>query len=110
MNEEDYSERLERLSARKGDCLREAAKGYSSKEIGRVLNLSPHTVNNHILETRKILGNVSRWKAAQLFVDWEAGKGGHIIPPYSIAIPGDANSGSTASTETQADVPSAQEE
>jgi DNA-binding CsgD family transcriptional regulator len=110
LNEEDYSDRLERLSARKGDCLREAAKGLSSKEIGRALNLSPHTVNNHILETRQILGNVSRWKAAQLFVDWEAGRGGQIIPPYPMTIPSGANSGSTASTETKADAQPEQEE
>ncbi|GBH32855.1 hypothetical protein MBESOW_P4088 [Sphingobium xenophagum] len=110
LNEEDYSDRLERLSARKGDCLREAAKGLSSKEIGRALNLSPHTVNNHILETRQILGNVSRWKAAQLFVDWEAGKGGQIIPPYPMTIPGGAHCGSNASTETKADAQPAQEE
>lgn len=110
LNEEDYSDRLERLSTRKGDCLREAAKGLSSKEIGRVLNLSPHTVDNHILETRQILGNVSRWKAAQLFVNWEAGRGGQIIPPYSMTIPSGANSGSTASIETKADAQPEQEE
>ena len=110
LDEEEVSERFERLSARKGDCLREAAKGYSSKEIGRVLNLSPHTVNNHILETRKMLGSVSRWKAAQLFVEWEARKGGHIIPPYPMTIPDHVGSGSTASTETQADGQAAQDE
>jgi DNA-binding CsgD family transcriptional regulator len=100
---EDYSELFERLSPRKGDCLREAAKGYSSKEIGRILNLSYHTVDNHILEIRKMLGDMSRRKAAQLFVDWEARKGGQNLPPYPMAISEAPDSRSTASIETQAD-------
>jgi DNA-binding CsgD family transcriptional regulator len=103
LDEVDISGVFEQLSARKGDCLREAAKGYSAKEIGRVLDLSPHTVNNHILETRKMLGSVSRRKAAQLFAEWEARKGGHLLPPYPMTIPDRSDSRSSASTETQAD-------
>lgn len=87
LNEDDYSEIFERLSPRKGDCLREAAKGSSSKEIGRALGISPNTVNNHILEIRRQLGNVSKWKAAQLFVSWEARKGGKIYPPNQWLFP-----------------------
>ncbi len=103
---EDYSELFERISKRrKGDCLREAAKGYSSKEIGRVLGISPNTVDNHILEIRKQLGNVSKWKAAQLFEEWEARKGGQNIPPQTMVIPQCPSPMPTASTETQADEP-----
>jgi|TARA_A100001391_G_scaffold196855_3_gene176122 DNA-binding CsgD family transcriptional regulator len=103
LNEDDYSEIFERLSPRKGDCLREAAKGSSSKEIGRALGISPNTVNNHILEIRRQLGNVSKWKAAQLFVSWEARKGGQNIPPQSMVIPDNPNPMPTGPTETQAD-------
>ena len=105
LNEDDYSEIFERLSPRKGDCLREAAKGSSSKEIGRALGISPNTVNNHILEIRRQLGNVSKWKAAQLFVSWEARKGGQNIPPQSMVIPDNPNPMPTGPTETQADEP-----
>lgn len=103
LDEVDFSKVFEQLGARKGDCLREAAKGYSAKEIGRVLNLSHHTVNNHILETRKMLGSVSRRKAGQLFLEWEARIGGHMLPPYPMTIPERRGSGLSASTETQAD-------
>ncbi|WP_165363640.1 helix-turn-helix domain-containing protein [Sphingobium cupriresistens] len=103
MNENDYSEIFERLSPRKGDCLREAAKGSSSKEIGRALGISPNTVNNHILEIRRQLGNVSKWKSAQLFVEWETRKGGQKIPPQSMVIFDDPTPVPTGVTETQAD-------
>ena len=103
LDEVNFSEVFEALSARKGDCLREAAKGYSAKEIGRALNLSPHTVNNHILETRKKLGGVSRLKAGHLFVEWEARRGGIYCPPYPVTIPQDDDSRSSAPTVTKVD-------
>lgn len=103
MNEDNYSKTFERLSPRKGDCLREAAKGSSSKEIGRALDISPNTVNNHILEIRRQLGNVSKWKAAQLFVEWENGEGGQNIPPQSMVISDAPSPMPTGVTEIQAD-------
>lgn len=103
LNENDYSEIFERLSPRKVDCLREAAKGSSSKEIGRALGISPNTVNNHILEIRRQLDNVSKWKAAQLFLEWETRKGGQNIPPQPMVIPDNPNPMPTGPTETQAD-------
>jgi DNA-binding CsgD family transcriptional regulator len=103
LEQEDYSEIFERLSPRKWDCLREAAKGYSSKQIGRALRISPNTVENHILEIRKKLGGVSKWKAAQLYMEWEARKGGQNIPPQSLVIPDTPFPVPTGLTEKQAD-------
>lgn len=36
------------LTERQYDCLLRAGEGMSSKEIGRVLGISPSTVDNHI--------------------------------------------------------------
>ncbi|MBT2246849.1 helix-turn-helix transcriptional regulator [Sphingobium sp. BHU LFT2] len=110
MDEEDYSERFERLTARKRDCLREAAKGYSSKEIARILSLSPSTVDNHFQDIRKEVGSIPRRKLARLFVKWEARQGGQKIPPHPMTISDDGISGPTASTETKADVQATQGE
>ena len=43
-----------------------AGEGMSSKEIARVLGISPSTVDNHIHTARTKLGAKNRWQAAQL--------------------------------------------
>jgi DNA-binding CsgD family transcriptional regulator len=57
---------VQRLTERQKDCLRLVAQGYTSKEIGRALDLSPSTVDNHILAAVQATGSLSRGDAARL--------------------------------------------
>jgi DNA-binding CsgD family transcriptional regulator len=61
-----------RLTDRQKDCLRLVAQGYTSKEIGRQLDLSPSTVDNHILAATQMLSAVSRGEAARYLTSTEA--------------------------------------
>ena len=54
------------LTERQYDCLLRAGEGMSSKEIGRVLGISPSTVDNHIHVAITKLNAKNRWHAAQL--------------------------------------------
>lgn len=58
----------DRLSERQKQCLELVAKGHTSKQIGRILNLSPSTVDNHLNTAVERLGADSRVVAARLFV------------------------------------------
>jgi DNA-binding CsgD family transcriptional regulator len=57
---------VHRLTERQKDCLRLVAQGYTSKEIGRMLDLSPSTVDNHILAATQLLEAPSRAVAARM--------------------------------------------
>jgi DNA-binding CsgD family transcriptional regulator len=65
-------ETIARLTERQKDCLRLVANGYTSKEIGRQLGLSPSTVDNHILTATQTIGAASRAEAGRLLVSSEA--------------------------------------
>lgn len=54
------------LSERQYACLMHAGEGMSSKEIGRLLGISPSTVDNHIHVAVTKLHARNRWHAAQL--------------------------------------------
>jgi DNA-binding CsgD family transcriptional regulator len=56
---------IQRLTDRQKDCLRLVAQGYTSKEIGRALDLSPSTVDNHILTAVQSMSANSRGEAAR---------------------------------------------
>ena len=56
---------IQRLTERQKDCLRLVAQGYTSKEIGRSLDLSPSTVDNHILTAVQSMSATSRGAAAR---------------------------------------------
>lgn len=60
--------RADRLTDRQKDCLNLVAQGYTSKEIGRQLGLSPSTVDNHILAAMQVLEAPSRAAAARVFI------------------------------------------
>jgi DNA-binding CsgD family transcriptional regulator len=57
----------DRLSKRQRQCLALVANGYTSKEIGRDLGLSPSTVDNHINTAIERLGCNNRAIAAQIY-------------------------------------------
>lgn len=61
-----------RLTERQKDCLRLVAQGYTPKEIGRALDLSPSTVDNHILAAVQATGSLNRGDAARLLMRNEA--------------------------------------
>ncbi len=58
--------RLDRLSQRQDECLRLAADGLTSAEIGAQLGLSPRTVDEHLLGACKALGVRTRIQAVAL--------------------------------------------
>ena len=57
-----------RLSERQSDCLRLAAQGLPSREIGRRLSLSSRTVDDHILLACRTLGVRTRVQAVARLV------------------------------------------
>jgi DNA-binding CsgD family transcriptional regulator len=59
------NDRLDRLTDRQRDCLSLVAQGFTSKEIGRQLGLSPSTIDNHILAAMQVLDAPSRAAAAR---------------------------------------------
>lgn len=66
------TETIQRLTERQKDCLRLVAQGYTSKEIGRTLDLSPSTVDNHILTAVQSMNANSRGEAARFLTGIEA--------------------------------------
>jgi DNA-binding CsgD family transcriptional regulator len=62
---------IHRLTDRQKDCLRLVADGYTSKEIGRKLGLSPSTVDNHILAATQLLGAMNRAEAGRILTSSE---------------------------------------
>jgi DNA-binding CsgD family transcriptional regulator len=81
---------ISRLTDRQKDCLRLVANGFTSKEIGRQLDLSPSTVDNHILLATQALGVGSRAEAARFLASSEARQ---KLPSQSSALADDAISG-----------------
>jgi LuxR family transcriptional regulator of spore coat protein len=60
---DDKAQTAAGLSARQSECLRLAAKGLASREIGRRLGVSARTVDDHILYACRILGVRTRVQA-----------------------------------------------
>jgi DNA-binding CsgD family transcriptional regulator len=81
--------RIDRLTDRQKDCLALVAQGYTSKEIGRQLSLSPSTVDNHVLAAMQVLDAPSRAVAARKFA---AHDDRQKIPSQSPALANAANS------------------
>ncbi len=57
---------LDRLSERQRQCLTLVGDGYTSKQIGRALNLSPSTIDNHLRAAIERLGLDNRIDAARV--------------------------------------------
>ncbi len=65
---------LQGLTDRQKDCLRLVGKGFTSKEIGRVLSLSPSTVDNHVNGAIQAMQAPNRGTAARALTDFELGQ------------------------------------
>jgi DNA-binding CsgD family transcriptional regulator len=81
-------QKIERLTDRQKDCLRLVARGFTSKEIGRLLDLSPSTVDNHITMAVQLLGAPSRGAAARALAGLE---GGQYLPSQPPELAEDTN-------------------
>lgn len=57
---------IARLTERQKGCLRLVARGYTSKEIGRQIGISPATVDNHVRAALDTLQVESRAEAARM--------------------------------------------
>jgi DNA-binding CsgD family transcriptional regulator len=73
----------DRLSERQKQCLELVAKGHTSKEIGRLLGLSPSTVDNHLNIALERLGVDNRIAAARLFIQENENVTGGLIALHS---------------------------
>jgi DNA-binding CsgD family transcriptional regulator len=66
---------FERLTPREREILRLIAQHRQSKEIARLLRLSPKTVEMHVLSARRRLAGLNRRDAALAFIAWETDPG-----------------------------------
>ncbi len=63
---QERSTAIGRLTGRQRDCLRLVRQGYTSKEIGRRLAISPATVDNHVRAALALLQVPGRAEAARM--------------------------------------------
>jgi DNA-binding CsgD family transcriptional regulator len=69
------ADRVAKLSGAQCDCLRLVAEHRSSKEIARLLMISPHTVDQRLKRAANILAVDSRFEAARMFASYERENG-----------------------------------
>lgn len=69
----DISEVLDDLSALDRAILRGARSGLSSKQIARLVDRSPHTVDDRMKALRRRLGASDRAQAGRMLIAFEAG-------------------------------------
>lgn len=88
---------LDRLSDRQRECLRLVAQGYTSKEIGRMLGLSPSTIDNHIRLATERLGVTNRMAAARMVRDGNPARlsSDHRFPTFLPPLGGAPNGADT---------------
>lgn len=78
--------RIDQLSPRERECLGLVARGFSSKEIGKRLGISPHTVDGHLRHALLVLEVATRRDAARLFSESEHADA-HPPQPLSAQLP-----------------------
>lgn len=69
----DHALALHNLTAREKDVLQYVARGYSNKEIGQALNISPHTVASHVKHIYQKLEVTSRSEASSEYYSYQTG-------------------------------------
>jgi len=69
------SDRLARVPEGQRACLRLVLRHMSSKEIGRTLGISSHTVDQRLKQAMRTLGASSRVEAARMLAALEGGAG-----------------------------------
>jgi DNA-binding CsgD family transcriptional regulator len=68
------SDRLAKVPQGQRDCLRLVLGHMSSKEIGRMLGISSHTVDQRLKQAMRTLGASSRVEAARMLAALEGGE------------------------------------
>lgn len=84
-------DRIERLTDKQRECLRLVYRHMETKEIARVLGLSPDGVTQRIKTAMKTLGVDRRRDAARILAEAEGPTAypPHVYPPRDIAIASD---------------------
>lgn len=77
------SAELDRLSERQRECLRLVHANLEAKEIAIALGLSPHTVNEHLRDARRLLGVARSMEAARMLA---AHEGDNRLVPEPIGV------------------------
>ena len=67
----DFDENFNRLTNRQKEILRLLFNGHDAKSAASELNISVHTVNEHLSQVRKLLNASSSRVAARLFAEFE---------------------------------------
>jgi DNA-binding CsgD family transcriptional regulator len=62
------NELMAKLTNGQRDCLRLVSEHFSSKEIARVLDISPHTVDQRLKRATNLLDVPTRFEAARMFM------------------------------------------
>ena len=71
------------LSAGEIDCLKAVGEGLASKEIARVLGLSPHTVDARLKSACAKLDTKSRFVAAKIWAESAGAADGAVAVSYT---------------------------
>ena len=78
--------RLSRLTEQQRACLRHVYAHMTSKEIARLMGISPNSVDQHIKAATRILDVTDRRTAAKMLADHEAREPSIAAAPPSMAM------------------------
>lgn len=73
MKQDQASDRFSKLTERQRDCLRHVFEHRKSHEIAHLLGMSARAVDKQLMLAKNIVGASSRFEAARLFAQHEAG-------------------------------------
>ncbi|MEY4500125.1 MAG: hypothetical protein RIS52_15 [Pseudomonadota bacterium] len=79
---------LSLLSSGQRACLHLVQQHRSSKEIARLLGISPHTVDQRLRVAVRILGVSTRFEAARLLMEGAPSEGADLYQPLIYQTPG----------------------
>lgn len=108
---------IEALTRQQFECLQQAAKGLTSKQIARITGYSPGTIDTYLSKAAHTLGVRSRREAVLTFKKWQSQNSGkaefsqsfidRIIDPRPILLnilPSEAVSGDVGHEERRASI------
>lgn len=81
----DVDGNFNRLTNRQKEILRLLFNGHDAKSAASELNISVHTVNEHLSQVRKLINASSSRVAARLFAEFE-GRPPKVEGPYKIGV------------------------
>ena len=84
MSQNRISDVFEGLTSKQAEALSYAARGMTSKEIARELDISPHSVDKRINSVRAQLSGISRGRLARAYREWP---GYHSLTGQATTVP-----------------------